>query len=244
MTAPTQPDRTPFAAGLTAAQKKLFRELQDLFDHRNSSLAWYHRAGTKLNELLASSDKRERGWVQELANAIGQSTSNLTKLRKFAADFTEQDAHRLDQRGCNWGKVTAVLHAGTAADRQKPARCKKLRQELLAQSVDWNLAELKAEIKKRYGADHAGGRPLRTPQSCEARLRRLDALGCHWLRYCREVWSSAGESDGEQTAGLKSSDKAALAELLPQVEQTVRAMRQALDGVDRSLAALERKLKH
>jgi hypothetical protein len=233
-----------FVAALTKPQRKLFDQLKELLARRKSGLVVYHDAGRKLAEFQDAGEK-SAGWLQMLAEVLGLSASNLTKMRQFAKDFTRNEAERLGAQGCNWGMVTVALHAGCTQKQPGPTALKELRQDLLVEAVNkgWNLAELKDEIKKRYGTEHAGGRPLRAPQSCEARLRRLDALGSNWLRYYREVWCSGGDSAGEPSAALKRSERTALEELLPQVEQTLRAMKQALGGVDKSLGELKRKLK-
>src|SRR5436305_2096763 len=90
-----------FAANLTGLQLRLFKALQELFAHAESNLVWYHRTGRMLSELQAECEPISRGWIGALAEALDGSTSNLQKMRKFAADYTLTEAKRLDERGCN-----------------------------------------------------------------------------------------------------------------------------------------------
>ena len=223
-----------FIEDLTRPQKKILGELQELVAHQQSNLLWYHRAGTKLLELRETLDKREPGWRQQLAGALGISPSGLTKIRKFAADFSQRQAERLDEIGANWGMVIVIQHARTG-DRMK------LLEEAVAKR--WGVADLQAAVRQRFGVRNPGGRPLRKPRSPTKGLVQLQTLGDKWLRYYREVWAGGEEPFQDQLPDLSPKDRQRLLALVPGVKSTMQEIQRSALAVDKFLGELERKAR-
>lgn len=223
-----------FVENLTKPQRKTFDELRELVAHQQSSLSWYHAAGAKVIELQELVAKRERGWTRGLAAALGLSPSTLTKVRKFAADFTRRQVERLDQRGGGWGLVLAVQHARTH-DRMK------LLEEALAKG--WGVVDLQAAVKQRFGVHNPGGRPLRKPQNLAGGLMQLQALGERWLRFYREVWAGGDEPLQDQVPDMSTKDRQRLAGVLPGIRSTVKQIEQTVLDLDKFLGNLQQKAR-
>lgn len=223
-----------FVENLTKPQRKIFDELQDLVAHQQSSLSWYHAAGAKVLELQEAVETRGRGWTPALAAALGLSRSNLTKVRKFAADFTRRQAERLDEIGAVWGQVLAVQHARTR-DRMK------LLEEAVAKG--WGVVDLQAAVKQRFGVRNPGGRPHRKPSTMKDGLVQLQALGEKWLRLYREVWVGGEEPLQGQWDDMSRKDKQQLAALVPAVSSTMQNIQRSTLALDKFLGELGRKAR-
>jgi hypothetical protein len=223
-----------FVVGLNKSQKRVFDELQDLLTHQQSSLAWYHCVGSTLLILQGSKKKRETGATKILAEALGISSSNVTKVRKFATEFSRSEVEHLDQIGCNWGLVTVVQHAPTN-DRMR----------LLEQALgkNWTVSELHEAVKQRFGARNPGGRPLRKPRTKKQGLRQLQVISERWLKFYQEVWAAADDSLSSRLLGLAGKDLQTMAPLLHDARNTIQSMRKAVVAMDELLSELERKVK-
>jgi len=97
-----------FVGQLTDPQKAIFRKLRKLLGNQN--LVWRHSIGSAIIELENATPERSKGWFENLAESLEQSTSNLRKQRQFAKDYTVQEAEALDRQKCTWGWITVVLH--------------------------------------------------------------------------------------------------------------------------------------
>lgn len=223
-----------FVEQLAKPQRKIFAALEELVAHQERSLNWYYRTGSKLNELQDAAEKRDPGWVKDLAAALELSKSNLVKMRKFASDFTLAEVQQLEQQGSNWGMITVIQHVSV-----------KNRKEFLQQALakGWNISDLKAAVQRRFGAHHAGGRPLRKPKTARGGVCELERLSERWLRYYQEVWTGDDDPLQDKVREPTMKERQALVKLIPRVRETIRKVRKATLEANRFLGEMEKKLK-
>jgi hypothetical protein len=225
--------RSNFFTELPSPARPVARSLSDLFAHQESNLDWYHRAGIKLRELDEAMDGAAAGWFGRLAQGLNISRSNLTKIRKFAADFTVGAVRKMDEQGIGWSMILAVQNL-------EKAKQVSLLNEAVAKK--WNGTELKAMVRKRFGADHAGGRPIAAPRSPREMLSALHKLNQRWLRFHDEVWS-AEDGGVESLHSLSASQRKQVAQLLPQVYATIQQMQTNVATVAAALGQVKRAVR-
>lgn len=227
---PAEKEIPPFVPRTPVEQKLLL--LKDLLAHQESCLTWYHRVGSKLIALEDAMRERGPGWFVALAKTLGISPSNLTKMRKFARDFKLKRTRMLENDEITWGMVTVVLHVS------KKSRLKLLKE---AKDSEWNLDDLKSVIKNRFGADHAGGRPLRRPPTGEAGLRQLQKWTQRLLQFDQQFWPEVIENISQQVRGMSAKERRQFIALLRDTKTTMRQLEATARKVRQSLNTLTRK---
>ena len=223
-----------FTKDLTGPQKKLFGDLQEFMARREPKLIWYRKAGSKLGEFEDAVEKRWPGWKRQLAGELGLSMSSLRKMRKFAMDFTRQEAERLDQLGVSWGMVMIVQHARTSN-----------RMKLLERAVanSWGVPDLRAKVTQQFGVRNRGGRPLRKPRTVEEGLMQLKALVQRWLWFHREVWAGSEKPLQDHLRDLSLRERRKLTKVLPGLKVTMQKIRQSAQAAEKLLGELDRKAR-
>jgi len=224
------PRRRRATSARTADQIKA--DLHQLFRERGKSLAWYHRVGRLLIDLKQALAEPEPGWFSALAEELDTSKENLTKIRRFAADFTAAEVQTLTNQGVQWGLVTAIQ--AVAAKQRLPL----LRE---ANDKQWGVEELKAVVKERFGIHHGGGRPLRKPKSARGGLCALQRQSERWLQFYTEVWNGGDDSVANAlNSASKKKDRQAIAKLAPEIRQQLKRIEASCAAITKQLRQVER----
>ena len=163
------------------------------------------------------------------ATTLGWNVTKVLKARKFARWYSATELDRLC-RGIERHRPTFGL-AHIALLVTVPD--KVVRKELQRWCVEENVtkAELKAELKLRYGSRRAGGRWKKIGTRPDQLLVQLDEMADSWLRWHQLV----GATQGENGSSLLSAFPVSVRRKLDEASRAVQALR---DTVDKKLTAM------
>jgi len=159
--------------------------------------------------------------VSKYAKALGCSSGRLSMIRRFAAMYTQAEFDELLKTSLSFGHVGLLLSL-------KGAERPKFQAE--AAKKKWTVAQLQLGMKQRPNVVRRGGQPMKVADDLETALHQLVAEGETWKQRC------------DMTANLIAGKAKIPAKLREQAKETadeLQAMAKAVQGVAKTLAALE-----
>ena len=173
----------------------------------------YYRFGQQLQKSYPERRQNYRQHqMKDLAARLGLEDKSAEILlwcaRKFAAEYTEQEAERLCRDAAeagtslSWSHVRALL---AVQDR-------RLRRAMEKQCVEnrWTTRQLRRKIQEKKGFPPEGGGRIDRPGTLDEAVQQFMQESRAWLRRCRKVWF--GEPDAT------TADKPPVFKAKPKIE--------------------------
>jgi hypothetical protein len=223
---------------LPRKQRPTFDRLVELVAAPRPGLGWYHDLGSRVGELLPEGGGRGTGWFERLADALGPDPSVLHKAFRLVELYPDpKDLAPLEQRGVNWTRVTLTFSIADRGERHA------LFDEALKQG--WTLAELRAEVEKRFPSKRrgVGGRPRKEvrPHGAGPALRELGRQTTRWLDFYEGAWSEVPRGDFREL--VKTEEAGELGRLLKDVGGALARMATACQKAQRTVEDLQQRLR-
>ena len=210
------------------AERQEVVAIEALFARQPRTLAVYHAIGEQMHELKEGEAHTGYGsrWRKDVAAAVEQSDSTLTKCLQFFNTYKRDDIAELEEVGVGW--VGLIIALGV--------RDKKKRHQLLRRAKDegWGQKELQREVRQLKGSIRGGGRPRKREKSrgCLADAAEMARWSAAWSAFYRQAWAG---NEGEYLAEvveLSGNARGSMEKALADAEAKLKALRgQCVDAL-------------
>jgi hypothetical protein len=183
--------RSDFRSTLEPKPQQLFDQLCKHIRQKRLCLAWYHKLGMLIENLIPEGVEKEGRikWMEKPAGTLGVSPSLLQKAVRFYEEYPSHlEVEELQRMGADWTKLYLSF---AVAD-------KKARHKLLSDSIflGWTAREQRYEVQRQYPSKRrgVGGRCSKqlTTFGPANTLRRMKRMTNHWLKFHYQVWNQEG----------------------------------------------------
>jgi len=186
-----QKRRSDFRRKLEPKRQEVFDQLCKHIEQKRTCLAWYHKLGMLVENLIPAGVENEGriNWLEKPAGVLGLSLSLLQKAVRFYGEYpTHQEVEELQKMGVDW---TKLYFAFAVADKE--ARHKLLSDSM---SLGWTTRELRFEVQRQYPSKRRGTGGRRGKQLMmfgpANTLREMKRVTSGWLKFHNQVWDSEG----------------------------------------------------
>jgi hypothetical protein len=185
----------------------------------------YHAVGRRSLDLVPEKGGHGRGEIPAQAADLGWNETKLRKARQFAhpeTGYSPEDLAQLFRQLRQHRPVFGTAMIGLLVTVPK----KRARAELQRRAIEgnWSVAELAAELKRRYGSRRQAGRRRSVPTDPDRLLVQIEEMADSWQRWYAAVSGSDRVDTPAPLDGLPAT-----------VKKQVRAVQEAVDQLHRAV---------